>query len=254
MTGSANKLSFNTSKTEIVLFKKRNKVITKYLNFRISGQKIELSKSVKYLGIILRDDLYWNLQLSQLCKRLSRSIGLLSKIRHYVPKHSLKTIYYSVFNSHLIYACEIWGQEQNSRLFKNLIKLQRKALRTLNFKNFNENSNPLFKENQILKMSDFIAYKNALFVIKSLKKENLSLFNDMFTILNTNHDHITRVGSKNLLDTPTSQSTHYGENSITAKATNNWNLLQRINNVDLLTCDLQRFKKAICNIYYADYQ
>ena len=67
-------------------------------------------------------------------------------------------------------------------------------------------------------MSDFIAYKNALFVIKSLKKENLSLFNDMFTILNTNHDHITRAGSKNLLDTPASQSTHYGENSITAKA------------------------------------
>ena len=54
----ANKLSLNTSKTEIVLFKTRNKIITKRLNFRISGQKIELSKSVKYLGIIQQDDLY----------------------------------------------------------------------------------------------------------------------------------------------------------------------------------------------------
>ena len=79
---------------------------------------------MKYQGIILQDDLYWNLHLSQLCKKLSRSIGLLSKIRHYVPKHLLKTIYYSIFNSHLIYAGEIWGQEQNSILFKNLIKLQ----------------------------------------------------------------------------------------------------------------------------------
>ena len=34
----------------------------------------------------------------------------------------------------------------------------------MNFKNFNENANPLFKENQILKISDFIDYKNALFV------------------------------------------------------------------------------------------
>ena len=65
----ANKLSLNTNKTEIVLFETRNKIINKHLNFCISGQKIELSKSVKYLGIILQDDLYWNLHLSQLCKK-----------------------------------------------------------------------------------------------------------------------------------------------------------------------------------------
>ena len=63
----ANKLSLNTSKTEI-LIKRRNTIITKPLNFRISGQKIELSKSVKYLGIILQDDLYWNLHVSQHAK------------------------------------------------------------------------------------------------------------------------------------------------------------------------------------------
>ena len=76
----------------------------------------------------------------------------------------------------------------------------------------------------------------------------------MFTLLNTNHDYITRAGSKNLLDTPPSQSTHYGENPVRAKATSNWNLLQRITSVDLLTCELHEFKKTICDIYYADYQ
>ena len=130
-------------------------------------------------------------------------------------------MYYSIFNSHWIYACEIWGQEQNSRLFKNLIKLQEKALIIINFKNFKENTNPLFKEDQVPKIFDFIVYKNALFVRKSLKKENFSLFNDMFTLLNANHNYITRAGSKNILDTPPSQSTHYGENSIRAKATSN---------------------------------
>ena len=37
----ANKLSLNASKTEIVLFKPRNKKITKQLNFCVSGQKIK---------------------------------------------------------------------------------------------------------------------------------------------------------------------------------------------------------------------
>ena len=67
----ANKLSLNTSKTEIALFKNRSKIISKCLKFCISGGKIELPKSVKYLGITLQDDLYWNLHLSQLCKKLS---------------------------------------------------------------------------------------------------------------------------------------------------------------------------------------
>ena len=32
----------------------------------------------------------------------------------------------------------------------------------------------------------------------------------MFTLLNANHDCITRAGSKDILDTPPNQSTHYG--------------------------------------------
>ena len=122
-----NKLSLNANKTEIIIFKSKNKTITKHLNFRISGQKIKPSNKVKYLGVILQEDLHWNKYLSNLGKKLSRSIGLLSKIRHYVPKHLLRTIYFSIFNSHLIYACEIWGQSQNSQQFKKLLKLQKKS-------------------------------------------------------------------------------------------------------------------------------
>ena len=72
-----------------------------------------------------------------------------------------------------------------------------------------------------------------MFVGKLHKKENLSLLNDMFTLLNTNHDYTARAGSKNLLDTPPSQFTHYGKKSVRAKTTSNWNLPQRITNVDL---------------------
>ena len=36
----ANKISLNTKKTELVLFKSKRTKITKHLNFRISGQKI----------------------------------------------------------------------------------------------------------------------------------------------------------------------------------------------------------------------
>ena len=37
----ANRLSLNTSKTELVIFKSKNKIITKHLNFCISGQNFK---------------------------------------------------------------------------------------------------------------------------------------------------------------------------------------------------------------------
>ena len=68
----ANRLSLNSSKTKLVIFKSENKIITKHLNFRISGQKIKPSSQVKYLVITLQDDLYWNLHLTKLRKKLRK--------------------------------------------------------------------------------------------------------------------------------------------------------------------------------------
>ena len=45
----ANKISLNSSKTEIIIFKSKKKKITKNLNFRVSGQKINTKTHSKYL-------------------------------------------------------------------------------------------------------------------------------------------------------------------------------------------------------------
>ena len=124
----ANKLSLNTSKTELVICYSRNKTFTKNLNFRISGQKIQEISQVKYLGVTLQDNLHWATHLGDLRKKLSHSIGLLFKIRHFVSKHLFRTLYYSLFNSHLIYACEMWGKNQTNHLFKKLLLLQERII------------------------------------------------------------------------------------------------------------------------------
>ena len=40
----------------------------------------------KYLGVIVDDKLNWNEQIKAINLKLSKGIGLLSKIRHFVPK------------------------------------------------------------------------------------------------------------------------------------------------------------------------
>ena len=250
----ANKLSLNTSKTELVIFKPKNEIITKHFNFRISGQKIKPSSQVKYLGIILHDDLHWNSHLTKLRKQLSRSIGLLSKVRYYVPKHLLRTIYHSIFNSHLIYACEIWGQNQTNYYFKKLLRFQEKALRITDFKPRTSLFDCIFLKNKILKISDFVKYKYAHLVRKSLRKENVVIFNNMFTPLNLNHDRNTRTAIKHLLDIPQKQTCHYGTYSMVFTASKIWNHILRKSNKDLLYCDLSAFKKTIFERFFSKYE
>ena len=75
----ANHILLNSNKTEIILFQPKNKKNSKKF-FRVSGQKIEPVKQIKYLGIHL-DEHLTNFQISQIKGKLSRSNGLLAKLR-----------------------------------------------------------------------------------------------------------------------------------------------------------------------------
>ena len=128
----SNKISLNASKTEKIIFKTTLKTNIKHLSFRVSGQKINPTTSVKYLGIHLSNSLTWEIHFKNLQTKPNRAIGLLSKIRHYPPKFLLKMMYFSLFNSHIIYACQIRGQSK-TKLFQETEKLQDKAIHIISF-------------------------------------------------------------------------------------------------------------------------
>ena len=56
----ANEIGPNTTKTDIIIFRPKNKRIKKHLNFRNSGQKVKPCAKVKYLRVILQEHLEWN--------------------------------------------------------------------------------------------------------------------------------------------------------------------------------------------------
>ena len=92
--------------------------------------------------------------IDSLITKLSTAVGLLTKIRYYVPKYLLRTIYFSIFNSHLIYTCQVWVQ--NEAKIQQISELQDKALRIINFKSKNHTISELYKSNEILKLTDYI--------------------------------------------------------------------------------------------------
>ena len=88
---------------------------------------------------------------------------MLCKVRHYVPREELLSIYYAIFSSHLVYGCQIWGQSINIFTEK-VFKLQNRAMQILSFADFDANTVPFYKLYNVLKLNDLIALQNCLCV------------------------------------------------------------------------------------------
>ena len=146
------------------------------------------------------------------------------------------------------------GTKPKKLLLKKLLHLQEKALRIIDFKPQTLPSHCIFKENKILRISDFVSYKYALFVRKSLRRENVVIFNNMFTPLNLNQNHNTCAAINHLLDIPQKQTCHYGTYSIIFTASKVSNDILRKSNKDLLYCEFPAFKKTIFQSFFSKYE
>ena len=78
--------------------------------------------------ILLDDKLSWKYHIQKLHKKLSKQCGLIFKLRQYVPLSTRKLIYYSMFQSTLLYSLINWRRAAKSYLYQ-LGVLQNKFLR-----------------------------------------------------------------------------------------------------------------------------
>ena len=97
----ANRLSLNVAKTEFIIFRPPRMNPKDRIVLELNRTKIFESPKIKYLGLILDSRLTWKFHIAELTKKLSRSVGMLFKIRDYTPRPVLVSLYHSLFNSHL---------------------------------------------------------------------------------------------------------------------------------------------------------
>jgi len=90
----------------------------KTINFSISINHHPISKqsSLTYLGVILDDKLNWKPQIEKLVTQLSKSCGMLVKLKHYTNISVLKSVYFALFHSYLTYSI-LTGEGLTRRLY-----------------------------------------------------------------------------------------------------------------------------------------
>ena len=120
---------------------------------------------------------------------------MLMKVRHYVPKPTLRTIYFGLVESILTYGAQVWSQIHNKSTNR-IIKLQNIAIRIINFAHERQSTNELYKISKILKLYDHIHLQNFLYAHDFVKGNLPTAFNNTFKLTQNVHNYNTRGSSQ----------------------------------------------------------
>ena len=249
----ANKISLNCSKTELIIFPRRGGNPTNFhFRIKLNGHLIRPSDYIKYLGVYIDVNLSGKFHCKILHPKLSRACGMLSKARHYVPEKELVSLYYAIFSSHLTYGCQAWSLNLNPQL-KKIITLQKRAIRTIKFAEFDAPSSPLFKNLKVLKIQDFVKLQNCLFVHDYLNNTLPCCFDNHFQTLAAVHGKLTKASELGCLYVPHSRTTKFGLKSFSRICIDTWNFLTLRLDTNLKDLSRPKLKKRLFDFFIDSY-
>ena len=174
---AVNKLSLNATKTKFMLFHDYQKIINEddIPHLTINDTVIERVTEFNFLGLTINEFMNWNSHSSKISNKLSRTLGVMNRLKRYLPFSAWKLMYSSLILSHLQFAITSWGFE-----WERLSKLQKRALRIMTNSKYNAHTDPLFKSLKLLKIKDIFDVQCMKFWYKFVNNNVPTYFASMF--------------------------------------------------------------------------
>ena len=256
---NANRLALNVSKTNFVIFSPINKPKIN-ITIIINKQAITQKDHVKYLGVLIDSKLSFHYHISSIMKKLSRAVGILYKIRNFVTRNILISIYYSLVYPFLIYAIPVWGVATENHINPILV-LQKKVVRLITFNDeFPRpagplcHSAPLFHKLGFLIVHDIFKLQVAKFVFECINNNNNNnnnsppQFDGYYENVPIHHN--TLASRNKYLRIPYARTTTYGLNSVRNIGAHTWNAIpDNIRNITKVKSFCRCLKKHFLSYY-----
>ena len=184
----ANRLSLNPTKTKYIVIHAPQKRHINFDNLNLSINGTNLSRigtnfeehTTKFLGIYMDETLSWKHHISYINTKISRAIFALKQVKHFLPKESLKTLYFALIQPHINYGILAWGNSSKS-ILKKTTTLQKRALRLIHKASYNSHTDPLFRKSGILKVTDLYEHQVTLFMHDFCMNKLPQSFDAMYT-------------------------------------------------------------------------
>ena len=187
---AVNKLSLNIKKTKFMLFHTRQTNISQYVpNLKIGNDKIKRVKDFDFLGLTINENMSWKPHTDRIANKLSKYVGIINRLKRYLPQNILKMIYTSIIQSNLNYCILAWGYNCGR-----LKKLQKRAIRLITDSPYNSHTSPIFKQLNILQLEDMFKV-NMLKWYYQFKNKKLPFYFNSFEF--PTHENIHNYNTRN---------------------------------------------------------
>ena len=97
----------------------------------INEIEIERVSDFNFLGLTINENLSWKSHIDKIAIKISKSGGVINRLKHFLPENILRTIYCSTVQSNLLYSLLSWGYDCNR-----LVKAQKKIIRNISGQKF----------------------------------------------------------------------------------------------------------------------
>ncbi len=111
-----NKLSLNINESKYMIFHMSQKIINP-LQLKIEQIQIKRFHEFNFLGLTINEHLNWKDHIDKISNKISKTMEILYKLKHFLPKKAKLHIYNSLILSHINFGILAWGY-QYDRIFK----------------------------------------------------------------------------------------------------------------------------------------
>ena len=187
----SNKLSLNIKKTSYMIFGNKKNLSA---NLIIENTPLIIQHDTKFLGVILSLNLKWNKHIDIVRSKISKNIGIISKVRHLLPQELTRNLYMTLVNPYICYCNIIWSSPHQTSNLDKILKIQKKYCRLITFSKFTEAFRPLFQKLHILSVYDTYKYQLLIHIYKTINKL-IPISVHYYAINASIHDNDTRQRS-----------------------------------------------------------
>ena len=99
--------------------------------------------------VVIDENLSWKSHISYICKKVSKSTGIIFRCRYYLSTKTKLSLYYSLVYPYLTYCNIVWSSNYKTNR-KRIYLLQKRVVRALTNSDFHAHTAPLFTQLKIL--------------------------------------------------------------------------------------------------------
>ena len=191
----SNLLSLNVKKTSFIIFSNKRSINK---NIIIKNHPIIQLEDTKFLGVIISSCLTWNQHISVVLNKISKTTGIIAKVRHLLPANLTRNLYLTLVQPYISYCNLVWSRAESSTQLDKILKIQKKYCRLLTFSDFRAHSKPLFVQLRLLNVYQIYQYQLGVFMYLQINNSPLNNISIMFTFHPNSsvHSHFTRQHNK----------------------------------------------------------